>query len=268
MALSFEYKFLKWGYGTNNGPQVWGDMFPVADGGRRQSPIDIVRSSVEEDPSVPPIKAQYLPTPLLLLENTGVSWQLHFHDPDISSLTGGLLQGEYKIVQMHAHWGGREGSGSEHTLEGEKYDAEIHIVHYNTKYGSPGEAFDKEDGLAVLGMLVRVGRHHNEFQKICSNFHQVENPSDQIQLEDEIDPSQFLPQDRSFFTYPGSLTTPPLHESVTWNLFRQPIEISKEQVEAMRSMKSGRCGRQKTCLVDNYRPPCSPGERKVRLCCA
>ena len=37
------------------------------------------------------------------------------------------------------------------------FSAELHLVHYNVKYGSFGEAADKPDGLAVLGMLIKVG---------------------------------------------------------------------------------------------------------------
>lgn len=74
MALSFEYKFLKWGYGKNNGPTKWPEMFPVPSGGKRQSPIDIIPGEVEQDASVAPLRAEYQPSALLNLENTGVSW--------------------------------------------------------------------------------------------------------------------------------------------------------------------------------------------------
>ena len=97
MALSFEYKLLKWGYGENNGPQAWTEWYPVAKNGKRQSPIDLTSSVVKEDPSLPPISPTFKPCTELNLENTGKSWQLHFHDPDKSSLTGGPLQGEYKV---------------------------------------------------------------------------------------------------------------------------------------------------------------------------
>ena len=33
---------------------------------------------------------------------------------------------------------------------------EIHLVHYNTKYGSVMEAIKHEDGLAVLGIFYQV----------------------------------------------------------------------------------------------------------------
>lgn len=267
MALSFEYKFLKWGYSSTNGPATWPSQYPHAKEGKRQSPIDISVGETDHDPQLPAIRAEYRPCPLLNLENTGVSWQLHFYDPDISSLTGGPLGNEYKIVQMHAHWGRASGHGSEHTVDGAAYDAELHMVHYNTKYPSAGEAFDKSDGLAVLGMLVKVGREHQEFRKLCDNFSQLEKPLDTFQIEAEIDPSKFLPDDRSYFTYSGSLTTPPLYESVTWMVFRSPIEMSQEQLDSMRSIQTG-SGKKKTCLVDNFRPPCCLKERTVRYCCA
>ena len=63
-----------------------------------------------------------------------------------------------QVVQLHAHWGHQSGHGSEHTIDGKSYDAELHIVHYNTKYDNPGAALDQEDGLAVLGIFLSVGR--------------------------------------------------------------------------------------------------------------
>ena len=63
-----------------------------------------------------------------------------------------------QVVQLHAHWGHQSGHGSEHTINGKSYDAELHIVHYNTKYDNPGAALDQEDGLAVLGIFLSVGR--------------------------------------------------------------------------------------------------------------
>ena len=38
-----------------------------------------------------------------------------------------------QVWQMHAHWGSCAGHGSEHTVDGKQYDAELHIVHFNTK---------------------------------------------------------------------------------------------------------------------------------------
>ena len=132
---------------------------------------------------------------------------------------------------MHAHWGNSEGIGSEHTMNGIPYDAELHIVHYNTKYGSPGEAFDKDDGLAVLGIFIKMGKEHQELQKILGKLPELDQVYDVAHIEESIEIEKLLPPNKSYFTYPGSLTTPPLHESVTWVVFNQHIEISKEQVK-------------------------------------
>jgi len=264
-SLSFEYQVLKWGYNKNNGPEKWAECYPAAREGKRQSPVDI--ADVEVDDKLDEVHLRTTPCPLLNLENTGVSWQLHFHDPTVAILSGGALDSVYQVVQIHAHWGAREGRGSEHQIDGTSYDAEIHIVHYNTKYNSAGDAFDKEDGLAVLGMLVKVGdKEHPELQKICEKLAEVENPHDKTQLETAVDVGALLPKNRSFYTYPGSLTTPPLYESVTWTLFSEPIEVSRSQLAAMRNLKTG-SGLKKNCLADNFRPPCSLMQRRIKKRC-
>lgn len=38
----------------------------------------------------------------------------------------------------------------------DRYPGEMHIVHYNSKYESLGEALLHSDGLAVLGVFVEV----------------------------------------------------------------------------------------------------------------
>ena len=110
------------------------------------------------------------------------------------------------------------------------FSAELHLVHFNTKYGSLGQAVDKPDGLAVLGMLIKVGEEHPEFGKLCEVLQDIPRKGDVMALKEGLDPANFLPRSKSYWTYLGSLTTPPLYESVTWILFKQPIEISSIQV--------------------------------------
>ena len=65
----------------------------------------------------------------------------------------------------------------------------------------------------------------------------------------------------NYWTYHGSLTTPPCCESVQWVVFETPIKFSHQQLDVLRSLKH--CGDDK-CIMDNYRPPLPVGNRKVR----
>lgn len=71
-------------------------------------------------------------------------------------ITGGILDDIYEVEQVHFHWGSQFRKGSEHVLNGHKYDIEMHIVHRNTKYDSMKMATNFEDGIAVVGVLFKV----------------------------------------------------------------------------------------------------------------
>ena len=95
---------------------------------------------------------------------------------------------------MHAHWGDEEGHGSEHTLDGEMCDAELHIVHYNTKYSDFEEALDKPDGVAVLSVLIKTGEFNLEMEKICQNLNHVQTKKDYtFMTTDMLNPTNLLP---------------------------------------------------------------------------
>merc|ERR1712179_205411 len=220
-----------WGYTQDNGPDQWHTTYPVAKSGTRQSPVDIVTSSCAADTSLGELKYEYSPTMIKMI-NTGSSWRMDF-SPEGSNLSGGPLDDDYKILQMHAHWGDKEGCGSEHRLDGKMFDAELHIVHYNSKYGDPNIALDKPDGLAVLGMFIKTGAPHPEFEVLCQNLNDIQ-------------------------------TKNPLFESVTWVVFKDPIEMSKEQLDTMRALKIGD-NKDCDCMVNNYRPPCHLGDRVIRV---
>ncbi len=93
------------------------------------------------------------------VENTGASWKVNVDGAAATSLEGGpLARGDvYRLWQFHAHWGADDGRGSEHTVNGRPYPGELHLVHWNTRYGDPGEAVQHPDGLCVLGRFFRLG---------------------------------------------------------------------------------------------------------------
>jgi len=262
-ATSVITKVKNWGYLEENGPEVWHKAFPVARG-VRQSPIDICTPGAVPG-SLPPVCAKYEASAGLSLTNTGATWMVKF-PAEGSSLTGGALHGEYKVWQMHGHWGACSGHGSEHTLDGRQYDAEIHIVHWNTKYGTLDNAIDKPDGLAVLGVFVEEGEEeHPEFAKIMSALEASRRKGQKEPIKEALDPAMFLPENKTIYTYEGSLTTPPLLESVIWTVYRDPVTFSREQVRMMRCLKTTPEHEDENDMVNNYRKPCALGSRKIQV---
>lgn len=55
-------------------------------------------------------------------------------------------------------------------------------------------------------------------------------------------------------TYSGSLTTPPLSESVTWIIKKQPVEVDHDQLEQFRTLLFTSEGEKEKRMVDNFRP--------------
>lgn len=87
---------------------------------------------------------------------------------------------------------------------------------------------------------------------------------------DSIDPGKLLPKSNAYWTYLGSLTTPPCTESVTWIVFKEAIELSQEQIKNFRNLKCYDAGEECPCdelngqVINNYRPPLPLGNRELR----
>ncbi|XP_075851976.1 carbonic anhydrase 5A, mitochondrial isoform X3 [Microcebus murinus] len=90
--------------------------------------------------------------------NTGYLFQVEFDSTtEGSGISGGPLENHYRLKQFHFHWGAENAWGSEHTVEDHAYPAELHLVHWNSvKYRSYQEAITGENGLAVIGVFLKV----------------------------------------------------------------------------------------------------------------
>ncbi|KAJ8954042.1 hypothetical protein NQ318_004343 [Aromia moschata] len=181
--------------------------------------------------------------------------------------------GKYELEQFHCHWGETDDQGSEHTINGTKFAGELHLVHWNTtKYHSFEEAAKHPDGLCVIGLLIKPGKKHHEIDKIVAQLKNIEYKGQSTKISIPLNPANFFPYDTSYYTYQGSLTTPPCSECVIWIVFKEPMEISHDQLAAFRTIKSY-C-RQDVCPGDefdgcvktNCRPTVPIGKREVKEC--
>ncbi|XP_075439104.1 carbonic anhydrase 13-like isoform X1 [Ascaphus truei] len=255
-----------WGYDDHNGPARWHELFPLANGDR-QSPINIITQDVTCDPTLQPLHIHYDPASAKVILNSGHTFSVEFDDAeDKSVVRGGPLCGRYRLRQFHFHWGCFDDHGSEHKVDGLNYAAELHIVHWNSeKYSSFVEAAHQPDGLGVLGVFLKIGEHNTNIARITDALDAIKSKGKQSSFTD-FDPSCLFPDCLDFWTYPGSLTVPPLFESVIWIVLKEPISVSSEQLAKFRSLLSttGAEGVESCCMQTNHRPAQPVKDRKVR----
>ncbi|XP_069477397.1 carbonic anhydrase 2-like isoform X3 [Ambystoma mexicanum] len=213
------------------GPSQWYSLFPIAKGDH-QSPIDINTKEANYDATLTPLNMSYDASSAYMLHNNGRTFNLEFDDyRDKSVLSGGPLPGIYRLKQMHIHWGSSDDHGSEHTVDGVPFAAE-------------------------------VGDDNPGLQKVIDALNLIPNKGKEAIFTD-YNPSVLLPESLDYWTYHGSLTTPPLLESIVWIVLREPITVSVDQMEKLRGLYFNTENETPCRMVNNFRPPQPLNGRKV-----
>lgn len=253
-----------WGYGAENGPSKWSEMFPTISAYNKQSPIDLTVANLLE--AKPPLTLKYDCDCCQTLSNTGHTLQVS-GIPQDSYVTGGpLCCDKYRFAQFHLHWGPNDNCGSEHTVDGRPFSAEIHIVNWNsTKFcdATAAMADQNHEGICVLGVLVEADSSYElcEFDELTLNSERVCLPNSQGLLRNPIDIMKLIPEDHNdYFYYEGSLTTPPCTECVKWIVFGQPIHVSSESLARLRQLQAGDGS---GSMITNYRDPQPLNDRSL-----
>ncbi|XP_061674991.1 carbonic anhydrase 14 [Syngnathoides biaculeatus] len=239
------------------GQSEWSEHFPEC-AGTSQSPVDVVTTQTKYDPALTPLTplgySQHGNRPFTLYNN-GHTAVIEL--PDWMSLSG--LPWLFSAVQMHLHWGngGPNSGGSEHTINGQSAEAELHVVHYNSElYPNVSAAMTQRDGLAVLGILIVTGEETNPgFNNIINYLSRVRHANQKVFIP-AFDVQSLLPEDLGrYYRYNGSLTTPPCYQSVIWTLFHERVQISKAQLLKMETVlySSKATDPDRMLLQDNYR---------------
>lgn len=196
-----------WGYDAENGPDQWGKLKPewaACASGQRQSPIDI-RDGIKVD--LEPVLFDYQPSSRFNVLDNGHTVQVNVGSGSSITLTGR----KYELKQFHFH------RPSEEKVNGRGFDMVAHLVHK-----------DAEGRLAVIAVLIDSGAAHGLIQTVWNNLPLEKN--DPLTPISTIDINQLLPEHRQYYTFMGSLTTPPCSEGVLWIVLKEPIQASPQQI--------------------------------------
>jgi len=198
-----------WSYLGKDGPMNWGKLDPAYQAcreGREQSPIDIRGAHLNKE--LPAIEFHYLAAPLTLVNN-GHSIQADVH-PGSYMVWGGT---RYDLVQFHFHHPGEE------AVKGKLTDMDIHLVHRSA---------DGKLAVIAVRLGLDVGDPNATLAALWEHLPAQEGQSEEI--KDLVNPGGLLPGDRGYWTYMGSLTTPPCTEGVRWLVMEQVLNVSRTQL--------------------------------------
>ncbi|PBB11862.1 carbonate dehydratase [Mesorhizobium loti] len=196
-----------WGYAGPAGPEHWGDLDKtnfVCSAGTQQSPVDI-KGAVKAD--IPHIAIGWHKGGGRMVNN-GHTIQINL--PQGSTLTRG--DRVYELLQFHFH------APSEHHVAGKSFPMEAHFVHKDTD----------SDTLGVLGVFLASGATNASFAMLAAAFPATSGEEAAV---DEVDPNGLLPASLGYWTYEGSLTTPPCTENVDWMVATEPVEVDPADIK-------------------------------------
>jgi carbonic anhydrase len=175
--------------------------------GKQQTPINIVPS---KDVDLKPLDLQYKADAKSIINN-GHTIQVNVAEGSVLKIDGA----DYKLKQFHFH------VPSENNIKGDSFPLEAHFVHAT------------DDGkLAVVAVMFKEGAANASLAKIWKEFPNLE-VGKALPFSMSVDEIKALmPENKDYYKFMGSLTTPPCSENVKWHVLKTPLTISKEQINA------------------------------------
>jgi carbonic anhydrase len=197
-----------WAYGGHGGPANWAELdqaFATCKLGQLQSPIDIRGA---KPAALPAIRFDYKPVPLKIIDN-GHTIQVNYAPGSSIDVDGA----RYELVQFHFH------KPSEEKIDGKAHAMVAHLVHKNA-----------EGKLAVVAVLLDKGGSNPTIDTIWK--HLPKQKEHEMAADASIDAAALLPGNKGYYTFQGSLTTPPCSEDVRWFVLKTPVRITDAEITA------------------------------------
>ena len=195
-----------WSYEGESGPANWSKInvdWAKCGNGNRQSPIDI-RDGMKVE--LEQISFDYHPSSFSVVDN-GHTVQVGVSGGNYITVQNRM----FELQQFHFH------RPSEERINGKAFEMVVHLVHR-----------DAEGRLAVLALLLERGAPQATIQTVWNNL-----PLEKFETMQPtilLDPAEMLPARRDYYTYMGSMTSPPCSEGVLWLVMKQPVQASPAQM--------------------------------------
>eukprot|EP01030_Chromulinospumella_sphaerica_P006211 gene6211-6072_t len=197
-----------WAYQGHGGPKHWGELessFEACARGSAQSPVDI-RNPVKAD--LPALDFQYAAAAPTLVNN-GHTVQVNLPAGNNLVVDGKKLE----LLQFHFH------TPSEEAVAGKHAAMVAHFVHK-----------DEDGKLGVVAVLIQPGKTNPAWAPIFAHLPRV---GEQVTVDGlSLDLPALLPAKKGYYSFEGSLTTPPCSEGVKWMVLKEPVKLSPQQIKA------------------------------------
>ena len=178
-------------------------------GNNVQSPVDIVPATVVKA-TLPNVGYNFAPFAMKLVD-VGHTVQVVNTGTNTITVNGKT----YTVAQFHFH------HHSEHTVNGRSYPLEMHLVS-----ADPDPTTNTN---VVLAVFFEESATDNAF--LAKVFNNIPTPQQQqVQTQELLSLGDILPTDPHYYSYLGSLTTPPCTAGVDWVIFQQPMTLSTAQL--------------------------------------
>ena len=202
-----------WSYSGSEGPEHWGDLTPefsTCKIGKNQSPIDI-KDSQFFDADLPPIPFKYNMLTPGTMTNNG-------HTVQVNMWSGGEISVDnikFKLKQFNFH------TPSENKINGQSFPLEAHFVHLS-----------EDNQIAIIAILFAPGKEDPMLKTLWENMPMNAGDSEKLGSH-SLKTLERESKLKNYYRFNGSLTTPPCTEGVRWIVLKQPLSVSKEQVEKL-----------------------------------
>ncbi len=218
---------VEWGYSGAGAPENWASISPdnarCAEG-TQQSPINITGYELGNSP---PISFSYRKE-AERISYTGNAVSVNY--PTGNRL--GFGERTYQLETVTPH------TPSEHQIDGQSYPLEVQLLHSQT-FGD----------VAVVSILFDIGEANPIVQEIIDNA-----PAEigSVEVTGMLNARDLMTRDLGYYSYKGSITTPPCAEPVDWFVMLEIGTVSQAQIDALKGMTG-----------DNNRPIQPLGERAI-----